>query len=191
MAWIRGNAHRPAFKQPRVLTLTHSTPLTLGHSRTDELRIPVLLVALGALSIGIFVYLLDRQHAPYFLSFIPARFFPRYGVLAFASGWLPSFCHTFAFCLLTAELLRPWPKLAASSFLFWLVVESAFEFSQITWIANAIIAWLSDISASGPPPIVARYLVSSTFDLADLGAVACAVIGAALVYYRCNQGVRT
>jgi hypothetical protein len=89
-----------------------------------------LVLAFISLSFGLAVYLVARNTATYVSLPFDGLTFP--GVSGSTlTGSLPSFCHTFAFSLATAVLLRPWPRASLGSIGVWVVIECAFEIAQM------------------------------------------------------------
>jgi hypothetical protein len=93
---------------------------------TDRYRLVLAFVSLG---IGFSVYLVARTTATYVSLPFDGLTFPGANGSTL-TGSLPSFCHTFAFGLATAVLLRPWPRASLGGIGMWVVIESAFEIAQ-------------------------------------------------------------
>lgn len=75
------------------------------------------------------------------------------------AGNLPSFAHAFAFALLTALALAPWPRLARLGCVVCVLIDTVFELAQ----------WRPIGSALAP---LGSYFASGTFDVFDLAAIA-------------------
>lgn len=96
------------------------------------------------------------------------------------AGSLPSFVHVFAFALLTAAVLKPWPRMVALSCLAWVLIDALFELGQLRAVAAVLAAHLP--GPGGHPWWLAQlgsYFVSGTFDTLDLAA---AVAGGIVAY---------
>jgi hypothetical protein len=127
-------------------------------------------LALLALTAGTLVYLFARAPTTYMAWPVHDLALPRLGAGLLAAS-LPSFCHTFAFGWLGAELLRPW-RLAARGFVIgWMLFETAVEIAQIKALARGIDSALALLGCAWADAI-GGYLMRSTFDPTDLAAVA-------------------
>ena len=129
-----------------------------------------------AVTAGTLVYLFARAPATYVAWPVHNLALPRLGLGLLAAS-LPSFCHTFAFAWLGAELLRPWRSAARGFLLVWILFEAGVELAQIKALARGIdsaLAWLGGAWADA----IGGYLMRSTFDPADLAAVAAGGVAA-------------
>jgi hypothetical protein len=138
-------------------------------------------LALTGLTIGTLVYLTARSSTTYVAWPFHGLPLPQMkaGLIA---GCLPTFCHMFAFSLISGELLRPWAWAARASFVAWALLETAVEIGQSKAIALAIQSKLKSSSGDAFSGLIADYFVRSTFDYFDLLAVALGGIAAWLVY---------
>jgi len=134
-----------------------------------------------ALSIGILVYLMDRDASQAALVPLITALAGRnaFGVLG---HWLPSFVHPFAFSLFTAAALSPGaaPRYVACA--AWCAVNVGFELAQHTAFKSQ---WVLVLSAGAGDSVMTRpvlnYLLHGTFDFGDvlaaiLGALAAVVL---------------
>lgn len=149
-----------------------------GSQRKEEAS----LLALAALLlvVGVFVYAIDRDGAAYFLAGWTAG---HGGVEVFGplADHLPTFLHVLAIVLLTAAVLRPWPKMLPAIALGWFAVECLFELGQLSpldaRIAAALPAWLDDV------PVLeasAGYFINGTCDPFDVLSIG---LGAAVAFW--------
>ena len=78
-------------------------------ARQRRPEVGMLLLAILLLAFGVLVYVFDRGGAVYFLSTWTATLAESnaFGPLG---DHLPTFVHTLAFILITAAILRPWPR---------------------------------------------------------------------------------
>lgn len=152
-----------------------------------SLHAPLIQIALAvvALLIGVFVYLLDRR--PENVYFIPlwlanaVKGDPFLGVLG---NYLPTFVHVYAFTLLTMAIVFPpeqYRRYLLPVCMFWFTADSLFEIAQLDaigrFIATHTPAWFDGI------PFLentANYFLASTFDVVDLISIG---IGALAAYY--------
>jgi hypothetical protein len=149
-----------------------------GSQRKEEFILLVLAALL--LIVGVLVYAIDRDGAAYFL----AGWNASQGGGEFAgpiAGHLPTFVHVLAMILLTAAVLRPWPKLLPAIAISWFAVECIFELGQLSpldaHIAAALPAWLDDV------PVLeasADYLINGTCDPLDVLSIG---LGAAVAFW--------
>lgn len=140
------------------------------------------------LSIGVFVYLLDRPSTSVY--FVPdswsfgAGIPPVFGAIG---SYLPTFAHTFAFILFTSALLEPWKWSAAAACAWWWLVDSLFEIAQSdAWaagIASRVPGWFADWPLLNN---VADYFIAGQFDLRDLASISAAT-GCAFVVTRISH----
>ncbi len=125
-------------------------------------RRTTILLASGAvaLGLGVLVYALDR--APGTASFLPPAMTAGTGAFGPLAGSLPTFLHTMAFALITAALLAPTRRAGLAACAAWATVNIAFEVSQHTAFG--------DVTGFG---------MHGTYDSFDLLA---AVLGAGTAY---------
>jgi len=132
------------------------------------------------LALGLLVYLFDRPAwQAQLLSHFLASQGPHHGLGA-VGGWLPSFAHTLAFSLFTAELLVPRPRLQVGACAFWFAVNAAFEIGQHAAVRVPLAEALRHSFGQG---VIARglqdYFLRGTFDATDLAAAALGAMVAA------------
>ncbi len=146
-------------------------------------RRPGLLAAAGclALSIGILVYLVDRNASQ--AALIPTiAAFVGYSLFGALGQWLPSFVHPFAFSLFTVAALRPGaaPRYVACA--AWCAVNVGFEVGQHPSFKSQ---WAQALRTSASDWVMTRsvlnYFLHGTFDSGDvvaaiLGALAAAAL---------------
>lgn len=147
------------------------------------------LLAAGALGIGVAVYLLDRGGNVYFVTRGFAWTSDQQAVFGRFAGSLPSFAHTFAFALLTAaavQLSRQGTVMACAS---WALINGLFEIAQRDATAKLLSrvigdrlegVWLLDQSA--------KFFAQGTFDVVDLFAIGVGSVVAYLVIRMLNTG---
>jgi hypothetical protein len=142
-------------------------------------EVGMLLLATLLLATGILVYALDRGGAVYFLygwTATPAKP-PIFGPLG---DHLPTFLHTLVFILITAAVLRPWPRLIPGICGAWFVIECLFELGQITpfdgQLAAAMPAWFEGIPVL---EITTDYFIHGTYDPLDILSIG---LGAVIAY---------
>ena len=139
----------------------------------------MLLLATLLLATGIAVYAIDRGSAVYFLSDFTVT--PAAGSVFGPLGHhLPTLLHTLAFVLITAAILRPWPRLLPAICATWFVVESLFELGQMapfdSLIAAAVPAWFDRVHVLR---ITSDYFIQGTYDPLDILSIG---IGAVIAY---------
>ena len=146
--------------------LSHQTDLNyLRRSRAD-----LLFAAIAALSLGLCIYLIDRQpETAYLISnglFLNDNVRPVFGVMG---NYLPTFLHVYAFILLSAAVFAQSHRQVLIICLSWLIIEIIFELAQINIIAQSVAIhipdWFSVI------PVVnntANYFLMGTFDILDI-----------------------
>ncbi len=140
--------------------------LAFGGQRRSE--VSLLALALLLLTTGIMVYTIDRGGAAYFLPDWaaghtgPAIFGP-------LGDYLPTFVHPLAFILITAAILRPWPRLLPAICATWFVIECLFEVAQMapfdSRIAAAVPSWFDGVPVLR---ISADYFTRGTYDPLDI-----------------------
>jgi hypothetical protein len=148
----------------------------------------LLWIAVVMLSVGILIYALDRAGTTYF---VPTWLAREAGPAVFGTlgAHLPTFIHPFAFVLITAVALRPWPRLLPAICVGWFVIESAFEFGQRAPLGERIAAmtpaWFADLPVLEAVP---AYFARGTFDPLDILSIGLGVIGGYLVVRRVESG---
>lgn len=146
-------------------------------------------LAIGAIGIGIAVYLLDRGGA---VAFVPrpwAASLPVRTVFGASAGSLPSFAHVFAFVLLSTALLQPRSVAAIAGIcVSWMLLEMGFELCQLESIGSYIASQAGQLGADTRlSRIVVAYFASGTFSFGDLVSIALGGTGAGLVAYTIRQ----
>jgi len=168
---LKTRAHRPMATTPKHAVHTSAQAV---------------LLAAAALSLGMAVYVLDRQAPALWL-------WPASWALGSAGSahtrwfgsageWLPSAVHAYAFCMLSLALLRPAAHPRAQTLAVccgWWLLGSAFELAQHpSWshrLAAALPAW------AGHVPVLdhlGAYVVRGTFDQRDLAATSAGCLAA-------------
>jgi hypothetical protein len=146
----------------------------------------LLLVAGGALCLGLLVYLADRRAADTLLlpRFAALGTGPLFGVIA---QWLPSFIHPFAFSLLSAAAMRPPAASARAPYsicAIWWAVNLAFELGQhprfSALIAEALQVGLGQNVLTAA---MSRYFLRGRFDWGDVTALSAGALAAAAVLW--------
>ena len=137
---------------------------------TEQRRPEVSLLLLATLLLAscILLYALDRGGAVYFLPDWAAE--PnRPDIFGTLGAHLPTFLHPFAFILITAAVLRPWPRLLPAICVAWFVVECLFELGQMSpfdsRIAAAMPSWFDSVPIL---QIAADYFTRGTYDSLDV-----------------------
>lgn len=142
-------------------------------------EVKALLLATLLLLAGIAVYALDRGGAAYFLSGWPAE--PAApGVFGPLGDHLPTFFHPLVFILITAAVLRPWPRALPAICTAWFAIECLFELGQMapldSRIAAAVPPWFDSV------PVLqntADYFIRGTFDPLDILSIG---VGTGIAY---------
>lgn len=148
----------------------------------------MLWIAALVLFVGILVYVLDRAGTAYFL---PTWLTRDGGPAVFGAlgAHLPTFVHSFAFVLITAAVLLPWPRLLPAICTGWFALECAFEFGQRAplgeRIASMMPAWFAGLPVLEATP---AYFARGTFDPLDILSIGLGVIGGYLVVRRVESG---
>jgi len=140
----------------------------------------LLVVATGALGVGVLVYVLDRQAE--FVYFVPAWLSLHNhagSVFGSISDYLPTFIHVYAFILLTVVVAVPAITKLIPVCLVWFTLDSLFEVAQLNpvaqWIGSHTPGWFNGI------PILentANYFLMGTFDALDLLSIAAGTLAA-------------
>jgi len=130
-------------------------------------------VAVGALSVGVLVYVFDRQ--PEYVYFLPGwlSLHTQAGsVFGSIGDYLPTFIHVYVFILLTVIVAVPAISKLIPVCLAWFTIDTLFELAQINpiahWIANHIPTWFDGI------PFLentANYFLMGTFHVYDLVSI--------------------
>lgn len=122
-------------------------------------------------AVGVAVYALDRGGSVYFLSgWSSAPAIPVFGPLA---DFLPTFLHTLVFILITAVILRPWPRTLPATCCAWFLFECLFEIGQMEPIDSYI---------AGAVPMLrmtTSYFTQGTYDPLDVLSIG---VGAVVAY---------
>ena len=139
----------------------------------------MLLLAAILLASGALVYALDRGGAVYFLPFWACA--PSLTAFTGPLGnHLPTFLHTLAFILITAAILRPWPRLLLPICATWFGIECLFELGQMApfddHIAALVPAWFEGVPLL---EITSHYFIRGTYDALDVVSIA---LGATIAY---------
>jgi hypothetical protein len=147
--------------------------------------------AVAVLTIGVFVYLLDRPSgSTYFVPDAWSLANDTPSIFGTIGRHLPTFAHTFAFILFTTAVMAPTRKAAAGICVAWLIVESTFEMAQSDAISTKIAANVPDWFSDWPIfDNVAAYFVAGRFDPLDLISIIVAA-GAAflMIMYSTRRG---
>jgi len=162
--------------KPSSSTATHRPPSLFNRPR--------LFTGLGALGLGVLLYLLDRPAGrTYFIpQFLAEALQPDGGTGLFGAlgQQLPTFLHTFALCLLTAALLRVGWRGALGICGGWLLIDAAFEIGQHQRIAPVLARWTPDWFTHIPVlDNTASYFLHGRFDPLDLLSI---FLGAAAAF---------
>jgi hypothetical protein len=133
------------------------------------------------LVLGLFFYMLDRNFIP--ILAIPAEQYINinFGNLGWFSGFLPSFIHPIAFCILCAAIFQPSTKISSIICSSWAVLHIFLEIGQ----AKPAYSLLSNIFCTmGRNNMAFRYVEEyfkvGVFDIMDLLS---AVIGSFIAFY--------
>jgi hypothetical protein len=149
----------------------------------------ILAMAIGALSVGVLFYALDRQHEHvYFLpKWIPSNNSPA-GFIGSIGDYLPTFIHVYAFILLTVIVAAPPVTKLIPVCVAWFTLDGALEVAQMQpiaqWLARHTPDWFSGIPFFEN---TARYFLFGTFDVRDLLSIAAGTLGAYMTV-RISQG---
>lgn len=137
-------------------------------TRQHRPEIGMLFLATLLLATGIMVYALDRAGAVYFLSDWTTA--PT-GTAIFGplGDHVPTFLHPLVFILITAAVLRPWPRLLPAICAAWFAIECLFELGQMApfdaHIAAALPSWFDSVPVLR---ITADYFTRGTYDPLDI-----------------------
>ena len=145
----------------------------------------LLVIAIGALCVGVLVYVFDR--AENYIYFLPdglslnhqtGRIFGNIG------DYLPTFVHVYAFILLTVVVAVPAGIKLIPVCLAWFTLDSLFEVAQLNpmaqWIGSHTPAWFE-----GMPFLenTADYFLMGSFDVFDLISIVAGTVAAYLTVY--------
>lgn len=157
-------------------------------ARQRRPEVGMLLLATLLLAIGVLVYVLDRGGTVYFLHTWTATLTAS-GVFGPLGNHLPTFLHTLAFILITAAILRPWPRQLPAICATWFVIECLFELGQIASIsgqlAAAVPAWFDRLPVL---ETTASYFIRGTYDPLDILSIALGAVIAYPLVHLCLQG---
>ena len=143
-------------------------------------QIQIFTVGFSALSVGVLIYVFDRQ--PEFIYFLPGWLSLNSqpgGLLGNIGYNLPTFLHVYAFILLTAVVAVPSITKLIPVCLAWFTLDTLFEVAQIDpiaqWLAIHTPAWFAGI------PFLentSNYFLFGTFDVVDLMSIAAGTVAA-------------
>jgi hypothetical protein len=156
-----------------------------------RINIKLLIVAAMIFTLGLLVYVFDRQ--PETVYFLPewlsqqdetTRLFGSIG------GWLPTFVHVYTFIILTAVVAPSSVKILPVC-LGWFVLECLFELGQLKPIGAWLFIHTYDLF-EGVPILenIAFYFQKGSFDVLDLFAIAAGTIAACLTINIIKRGER-
>ena len=150
----------------------------------------ILSLAIGALLMGVLVYVFDRQ--PEFVYFLPGWLSLKSqtgNIFGSIGNYLPTFIHVYAFILLTVVVAVPTVTKLIPVCLAWLTLDSLFEIAQLSpiaqWIGSHTPEWFSGI------PFLentADYFLMGTFDAFDLVSI---VLGTLAAYLTIVLSIRS
>lgn len=132
------------------------------------------LIAVAALTVGLLVYLLDRQpEHTYFLPHALTQVHAPYALFGVAGNYLPTFLHVYAFMLLTVAVVGSTNARLILIGAAWFVIASLSEFGQhpavSPLIAASLPAWFAHFPALDN---TAAHFLRGTFDPLDLLSIA-------------------
>lgn len=138
--------------------------------------------AIGALCLGVLVYVFDRQaEYTYFLPGWLSLESQIGGFFGNIGNHLPTFIHVYAFILLTAVVAVPSSAKLIPVCLAWFSLDSLFEIAQLNpvaqWIGSHTPVWFSGIPFLDN---TADYFLMGTFDVFDLLSIAAGTLVAYL-----------
>ena len=144
----------------------------------------LLAIALGALGIGVMVYVFERQ--PEFIYLLPdwlALNDMIGGIFGSLGNYLPTFIHVYVFILLTVVVAVPSITRLMPVCLAWLTIDTLFEIAQLEpvaqWVSQHTPGWFSGV------PILentAAYFLRGTFDVFDILSI---IFGTITAYITC------
>ena len=146
-------------------------------------RSTLVMIAGGALLIGVLLYAADRAASPPVLwpGHAPWAIGPLFGA---AAHWLPSFIHTLAFGLLSAAAAPRSVSPAYGACAAWWAVNVVFEIAQHPSLRSLLAGAVPDgIAQMGPTRLLTNYLAHGTFDVLDLAAATAGGLCACLVLF--------
>jgi len=151
--------------------------------RNESLRINIKLLVVAAMTftLGLLVYVFDRQaETVYFLPEWLSHQDVSGGFFGSIGGWLPTFVHVYTFIILTVAVAPTTIKLVPVC-LGWFVLECLFEFGQAESAGEWIYIHTYDLF-KGIPVLenTAYYFQKGSFDVMDLFAIAGGTIAAFL-----------
>jgi len=152
------------------------------------------IAAFAVLIVGALVYVLDRpaDSVAFFSTISLDDVFP--SLFGRIGQHLPTFCHVFAFSLLTAACLGGESRAALSACLIWFGIDATFEVGQHSRIAEYIIPMIPDWFESLPVlEHTKSYFLSGTFDVWDVlsivvGAIAAFILTAVIQHRKFHHG---
>ena len=142
-------------------------------------EIKALFLATFLLLVGVAVYALDRGGAAYFLAGWP--FGPAAPAIFGPLGdHFPTFLHPLVFILITAAVLRPWPRWLPTICAAWFAIECLFELGEMAPFSERIAATVP-LWFDGVPVLqnTADYFTHGTFDPLDILSIG---IGTVIAY---------
>lgn len=157
-----------------------------GKQSAPEVR--ALFLATLFLVAGVVVYALDRGATVHFLADWPFEALAP-GLLGPLGDHLPTLLHPLVFILITAAVLRPWPRTLPAICAAWFTIECLFELGQMTPFDARIAAIISPWLDSAPiVQITADYFTFGTFDPLDILSIAIGTVIAYLLARTLLQG---
>lgn len=148
----------------------------------------LLWLAMLLLAAGVAVYLLDRGGDVYFVPNWLAHDAPL-PVFGAVGEHLPTFVHTFAFIVITAVALWPWPRLLPAICATWVAIECAFEIGQAESVAarlaGTVPAWFDGVPFLEAATV---YFASGTFDPFDILSIGLGAVMAYLIVRYLQRG---
>ena len=143
-------------------------------------QIEIFTLGFSALSVGVLIYVFDRQ--PEFIYFLPGWLSLNSqpgGLFGNIGYYLPTFLHVYAFILLTAVVAVPSITKLFPVCLAWFTLDTLFEVAQLDtiaqWLAIHTPAWFAGI------PFLENstsYFLLGTFDAIDLLSIAAGTVAA-------------
>ena len=152
----------------------------------------LLAIAVGALCVGVLVYVFDRQpeHIYFLPDWLSLHYQPGsiFGILGY---YLPTFIHVYVFILLTVVVAVPSVAKLIPVCLAWFTFDSLFEIAQLNpiaqWIGSHTPEWFS-----GVPFLenTADYFLMGSFHAYDLVSIALGTLAAYLTVSLVTRGTR-
>lgn len=149
----------------------------------------LLTAAVGALAVGSFVYICDRNPDHVYLLSDQVSLNNVYGnVFGLIGNHLPTFVHVYAFTLLTVAVAVPSICKLPTVCLTWFTIDSLFEIGQIDPIAHWI-GYHTPQAFSAIPVLnnIENYFLHGTFDVIDVLSI---VLGTLAAYLTVVAGTR-